>query len=67
MINENIHRWTLKEVLDKVAATATREEKAKVLKNVSMCVAILLNDLNSLLKVVQILKIQSAKSCLFVC
>lgn len=33
MINENIHRWTLKEVLDKVAATATREEKAKVLKH----------------------------------
>ena len=33
MINENINRWTLKAVLDKVSATATREEKAKVLKH----------------------------------
>ena len=33
MINENITRWTLKEVLDKVSATATREEKAKVLQH----------------------------------
>lgn len=33
MINENIHRLSLKEVLDKVAAAVGREEKAKVLKH----------------------------------
>ena len=31
MINENINRQTLKEVLDKVAAASNREEKTKVL------------------------------------
>ena len=33
MINENINRQTLKEVLDKVAAASNREEKTKVLKH----------------------------------